>query len=392
MNSVDAFHHSRFGPLAAEMLERLDDMTSTLLERSRIELPQIWLDPSLTPAIDEYTRESIRAEIECFSDLGRIPEDMPAADVEGTRQTAYLGFPLWDLLWGYRAGHATQWATWFDLVEADGALDEAERRMLLEAGSAFFFAYADRLMSLVTDTYTAERERVLASREQRRVQLVREILEGGEVDAETVDYDLDAEHIGVIASGPDAAAAVRELAQRAGRDLLLVPATGDVWWAWIGGSAPLSPNGRDALARLSPPDGTRLAIGLPARGREGFTSSYEQARAAHVAARHGADAVVRFADVALEVLAASDPIAARGFVDRELGGLNGSDTRSARLRETLRAYFAAGHNAAATASALGVHEQTVAARLRAVEERIGSPAAARRAELETALRLREHLG
>ena len=47
---------------------------------------------------------------------------------------------------------------------------------------------------------------------------------------------------------------------------------------------------------------------------------------------------------------------------------------------------------AAAAAALGVHEQTVAARLRAVEERTGRSVAARRAELETALRLREYLG
>lgn len=77
---------------------------------------------------------------------------------------------------------------------------------------------------------------------------------------------------------------------------------------------------------------------------------------------------------------------------RELSGLDGDDTRAARLRETLQAWFAAGHNATAAAAALGVHEQTVAQRLRTVEERTGRPVAARRAELETALRLRNLLG
>lgn len=64
------------------------------------------------------------------------------------------------------------------------------------------------------------------------------------------------------------------------------------------------------------------------------------------------------------------------------------EQRKVSERQTLRAWFAVGHNAAA----LGVHEQTVAQRLRAVEERTGRPVASRRAELETALRLRDLLG
>ena len=74
---------------------------------------------------------------------------------------------------------------------------------------------------------------------------------------------------------------------------------------------------------------------------------------------------------------------------RELHGLDGADARSGRLRETLRAYFASGQNASAAAALLGVHEHTVSYRLRTIEERLGRPVTARRAELETALRLLE---
>jgi DNA-binding PucR family transcriptional regulator len=80
---------------------------------------------------------------------------------------------------------------------------------------------------------------------------------------------------------------------------------------------------------------------------------------------------------------------ARDFVARELRGLDGGDSRSARLRETLRAYFASGQNASAAAALLGVHEHTVSYRLRTIEDRLGRPVTARRAELETALRLLE---
>jgi DNA-binding PucR family transcriptional regulator len=98
-------------------------------------------------------------------------------------------------------------------------------------------------------------------------------------------------------------------------------------------------------------------------------------------------AVVHYEDIAVEAIALRDEEAARDFVASELRGIDGSDTRSTRLRETLEAYFASGQNAAATAAALGVHEQTVGQRLRAVEERTGRPIIERRAELEVALRL-----
>jgi sugar diacid utilization regulator len=56
----------------------------------------------------------------------------------------------------------------------------------------------------------------------------------------------------------------------------------------------------------------------------------------------------------------------------------------------LTTYFAHGGNAAATAKALDIHEQTVAQRLTAVEERTGRAILNRRAELEAALRLRRY--
>ncbi|HLQ47495.1 MAG TPA: helix-turn-helix domain-containing protein, partial [Candidatus Dormibacteraeota bacterium] len=84
-----------------------------------------------------------------------------------------------------------------------------------------------------------------------------------------------------------------------------------------------------------------------------------------------------------------DEARARAFVSRELRGIDGDDPRSRRLRRTLRAYFASAQNGSAAAALLGVHEHTVAYRLRTIEDRLGRPVAARRAELETALRLLE---
>jgi DNA-binding PucR family transcriptional regulator len=99
--------------------------------------------------------------------------------------------------------------------------------------------------------------------------------------------------------------------------------------------------------------------------------------------------VIRYDDVALESLVADDEARSRAFVSRELRGIDGHDRRSQLLRRTLRAYFASAQNGSAAAALLGVHEHTVAYRLRTIEERLGRPVTARRAELETALRLME---
>ena len=84
-------------------------------------------------------------------------------------------------------------------------------------------------------------------------------------------------------------------------------------------------------------------------------------------------------------------LSAREFAADALRGINGDDARSAGLRDTLSAYFKAGQNASSTAAALRVHEATIARRLSEVEKRTGQRVNQRRAELETALRLRRLL-
>ncbi|KAA0272886.1 MAG: hypothetical protein EDQ89_06655, partial [Acidobacteria bacterium] len=147
----------------------------------------------------------------------------------------------------------------------------------------------------------------------------------------------------------------------------------------------------DLPERLPAVEDARISFGEPAAGVEGFRASHRQARDAHrVALRAGARGQpVRYEDVALESLVGGDDARAGVFVARELRGIDGDDARSRRLRATLRAYFAAGQNASSAAAVLGVHEHTVAYRLRTIEEALGRPVTTRRAELETALRLFE---
>ena len=362
-----------------------------VMERMHDALPDWMRDPALFETSRQFARASIEAELHWLR-AGALPESCPPVDAGAARQGARAGMPLDVLLLGYRAGQAVQWQAWFRLIEGEVADDE-RRRALIERGSRFFFDYADRLSRFVTYEFTDERDRMLRGREHRRVTLIRELLDGGEVGADDLGYDPSAHHIGVAAIGPAVESGLAELAGALDRTLLTQILDEDRVLAWLGGREPAEAGWHRAAEQVAKRRGLFLCFGDPAQGTDGFSRTHRQAMMAQrVATRDRTGEIVHYEQVALEALAATDLDEARAFVARELRGLDGEETRSRRLRETLSAWFAAGQNSTAAAARLGVHEQTVAARLSAVEERTGRHVAARRAELETALRLREYLG
>ena len=383
--------HAGAAELARALAGRIDELVDRLEARHPDAIRAWFADrPELVQANRDFERDSILAELWCLADGARMPAELPAADAALTRMSAQLGAPLQFLLWGYRNGHRVQWEGWLDLVERLPGGPAERRRALLDEGARFFFAYVDRMSDLVTEAYTQERERTLRGLEQRRVRTVARLLGGEDAEASELDYDVDGAHLGAILWGQDGPGVAHALAAALDRRALVVAVDRGLWWAWVGGARPLGDALATRLAGWTPPDGTAVALGGEAAGRAGFRATHRQAGAAHRAGQLAGAPLTAFDDVALEALGAADPEAARAFVARELAGLDGDDGRSAALRDTLRAWFAHGHNAAATAAALGVHEQTVAQRLRAVEQRTGRAPAARRAELEMALRLRDY--
>lgn len=96
---------------------------------------------------------------------------------------------------------------------------------------------------------------------------------------------------------------------------------------------------------------------------------------------------VRYADVGLLASVAQDPLLSSSLRDMYLAPLSEARDGGVRLRGTLRSYFEAGRNITSAASALGVSRQTVASRLRAVEEMLGRTLESCGPELEVALRL-----
>lgn len=370
---------------------RLDELT----ERQRIALfreqPEWTVErPDLREPQEAIVRGSLRDQLETLRTGAELPDACPPWDREMVRLAVSVATPLGPLVTTYRTGSALLLDAWMEEVER---LDpERDQRLaLLRAGSRFFSSYAGRLSKLVIVAYRDEREAGRRSADQRRAEAVQALLADPDADAGGLGHDLDLSHLALVAWGPGAERAVRELARVLDRAPLLVAQAEGTWWAWLSGRPGQEEETAARLADWRPPAGVRVALGGEHAGRAGFRDAHREARDAHRAAIRRDGAVTRYADVALELLASADEAAARRFVSAELRALDGPGARPRALRETLAAYFRAGHNAAATARELGVHEQTVVNRLRAVEAATGTAVASRRAELETALRLRRHL-
>ena len=161
--------------------------------------------------------------------------------------------------------------------------------------------------------------------------------------------------------------------------------------AWISAHDAVSPRQLEDLrfdTRTAP--GVRIAIGEPAPGMIGFRQSYNEAaearRVAELAGRPPGT-ISRYARVALTAIATADLEQARIFVARELQGLAGTDDLTARLTATLRTYLDEHSSRSRTARRLGIHENTVAYRIKQAEEILGRGVDQRTLELRVALAL-----
>lgn len=257
------------------------------------------------------------------------------------------------------------------------------------------------------DRRVGERIRMLlAGESMERIQYAppsgREVDAGVELDAET-GYRLNAEHLGVIASGAAAQQVLRAVASALDRRLLCVRHNRETIWAWLAGPRKLRmPDLERALStrttRLSS-NGREIplenelvfATGEPAWGLEGWRLTHRQAQAAFLVARRLPRRLTRYGDVALLSAALKDEMLGRSLSDMYLVPLEDSRSGASALRETLRTYLAAECNASSAAAALGVARSTVENRLRTIEARLDRSLHPCPAEIEVALHLDELL-
>jgi hypothetical protein len=377
--------------VAERLVDRLDSLAESMVVRldESVEVQDL-MRPEWRDATFEIARQNLKAELEALLDGAQLPISCPKQASDAARAAVAFGSSPVVIGFCFRTGHAILWDAWSTFVE-ELDCDQEERRSLLEMGSEFMFSYADRCTYFAELEFAREHERVVASRERERRETVLRVIEGLDERGDALDYDLDQHHLGAIAHGTDVGSVLSSLGEQLGSEVLTVPSEHpDTRWVWFGRAEEFGAEDQGVFRRLKPPPAARLSVGIGGDGVEGFRNTHLQAVLAdRVGARVHASPVTTYEDAGLEGLALADPAGVRAFVETELRGLDGDDQRTEILRETLAAYFASAQNASSTAAGIYVSERTIANRLHSIERRLGRSVVSRRAELETALRLRE---
>jgi len=368
--------------LAARLREREPQLRDAALARvCAIADPAKIEDPAYSSGLRDAVREALAYGMAGIETPGERPP--PTALLAQARTAARHGIALDTVLRRYVAGYTLLSDSVIEEAEEAGPISVTELKCLLRTEAALF----ERLLEAIAQEYTREVQGRRYDTETRRAQRVRMLLAGELVDPSELGYQLEGWHIGALATGPGAPGALRELAAGLDRRLLAVRADARTLWAWLGGQRKISSREAMRLAGSFWPADSRLALGEPAEGVEGWRFSHRQAKAAIAIPLREEPGIVCYAEVALPALAMSDELLTGSLRDLYLAPLEHEPDGGMVLRRTLREYFASGCNVTSAAAALGVTRQTVSARLRAVEKKLERPIDTCSTELKLALKL-----
>jgi len=342
-------------------------------------------DPEYTEGLGAAVCAAVSYGIEALERGEDRAPPIPVALLSQARLAARNRVSLDVVLRRYFAGYTLLGGYVIEEAGRGGLRDAAAMGRLMRVQESLF----DRVVAAVSDEYGREAVRP-SSAEERRAELVTRLLEGETFDVPELSYEFDAHHLGVLAKGPQAPEALRELATVLDTRLLLVGRSeAAAAWAWFGARRPLGSAQLLTAAASRWPSQVFLAIGEPGEGLEGWRLSHRQAAAALPIAMRGTKPIVRYAEVALLAAIFHDSLLATSLRQLYLAPLERERDGGKVLRETLRAYFAAERNISSAAAALGISRQAVAKRLRSVEAQLGRPLGECAAELEALLRLQD---
>lgn len=374
----------------AEFLERLrarrEELASAVLNRVHS-----IADPS--DVADQRYIDGMRRTVFAAIDYGFAmlestsdrPPEIPEEVLAQARLAARIGVSLETVLRRYCGGNTLV----ADLIiEEAGVLElpQSELKRLLRSLALSF----EHLLAAVSDEYGRQSQLRPESAEQRRIELIDRLLAGELIDSSELAYNFDCWHLGLLASGPEAAEAIRAFAGTVDATLLLIERHEGTVWAWLGSrrQAELAerleePGDRSLVGRAS------LAVGEPGQGLQGWRLTHRQAAAALPVALRAKTALTRYAEVPLLASILRDDLLATSLRQLYLAPLREDRDGGEAAKSTLRAYFAASGNASSAAAALGVNRRTVSARLAAIEDRLGRPLDGASAEIESVLLLDE---
>ncbi len=370
--------------LVARLRERLTEIEDAIFARVRTLSEDVGEeDPEYITGLRATVSEALDyglAHIEKGEDwTGPIPP----APAEQARRSARVGLRLDTVLRRYAAGDRLLGD--FIMDEADRFPSQALRKVLRAHGPQ-----VDRLMAAVAAEYMDEVALMKRSPTQRLAERVQRLIAGEDpTDIGGLEYAFDAWHLGMIVKGSKAEACVRALAAGLDTQVLVVPRGGEIVWAWLGARRALAAPDVERLLSTGVAGDAVLAVGEPRRGIAGWRLTHREAQAAQEVMLRKPRRLTRARDVILLAAMLRDDALAKSLFETYLAPLEGHGDSGPVLRKTLRAYFAAGFNAATAAAALDVDRHTVQRRLRKVEQALGRLLPACHAELVVALSLEE---
>ncbi|MCW8379728.1 PucR family transcriptional regulator [Streptomyces justiciae] len=250
--------------------------------------------------------------------------------------------------------------------------------------------------------YLDEHSKLVDSEAMRRRELIERLLSGGSTTpaaeiASGFGFDIEHVHTAFVidhqaqSASAERASLVRKVRARLGAaTLLLHPESPTRTVFWVTGASALAP----VLKELRAFSEAVRVMGEPSRGLQGFRTTYAQANdLAVVAAQLPRTAeVMRWSDHALTVTLGFDLERSVRFVRSVLGPLSESTRKAAEQRETLQAYLSSDKSLLHAAEERKVHRNTIAYRLRRIEDLIGRPLRGDVLDLQCALHLVERLG
>jgi len=370
--------------LGARLRARAPEMVEAIFARIHaLSDPAESVDPEYLEGLRQAVREAVDFGITSI-ELGAewTPPAPPAVAIQAQR-AARAGVSLDTVLRRYAAGDRIVGE--FIVEEADKFPGQIVGQVMKARGPL-----VDQLMAHAATHYMRELERLTRSPEQRRAEIVERLLAGDAGgDAGDLDYKFDSWHIGMIVTGEKAEAAVRLVAGDLNCRALIVPRGTRTAWAWLGRPSRADVAEVECILDRGGLAGVSLAIGEPRHGLDGWRLSHQEAQAGFQILLLRPERLVRGSETLLLAAILRDSALAKSLLKTYLAPLDEHGDSGPVLRETLRAYLAAGRNAATAAAALAVDRHTVQRRLRKVEEALGRLLSDCHAELEVALRLEE---
>lgn len=397
--------HSRLTPATCALARRVDvEAIAAMVSEAVVAeaFTEHSGDPVFRAALDRSVRDNVGAILALWSGTGTLTDIRPPAAFALTDMLAELGVPISEVERSYWVGMSRAWQEWFALARAAADAGEGTVEEFVGPPTELLFKYLIDVVTMVVERYDTVSEAIRRSRDDTRRELVGELVDGTRTES---SEDLE-RALGYRLSGTHLALAVhiggRREAERLTADLvgavaargsLLIVAGPGMWLVWLGLNAAPGAAAWTAIETVARARGAAVFAGEADSGPAGFLQTRRDALDAARLRRwlDPVPALVRFREVRLELMLSNDERAARRFIVEELGALAGSGDRVERARDTLLDWLITG-SASRTAERMGVHENTIRARLAHAEELLPQDVRTHRAEVMAALRLRVMVG